>query len=61
MNNLKTYSFKLKDSFFPQSFSGTIQAESIQQANDNIKEEYAANLGTTEEDITITELMEVSN
>jgi hypothetical protein len=60
MKSLKTFSFKLKDSFFPQTFSGTIQSSSIKESSQQLKEEYAAELGTDQEEITIIELKEVN-
>jgi hypothetical protein len=57
---MKTFSFTCKDSFFPQSFNGTIQADSIQEATQLIKEEYALNLDTTQEEIEVISIEEVA-
>jgi hypothetical protein len=57
---MKTFSFTCKDSFFPQSFNGTIQADSIQEATQLIKEEYALNLDTTQEEIEVVSIEEVA-
>jgi hypothetical protein len=57
---MKTFSFTCKDSFFPQSFNGTIQADSIQEATQLIKEEYALNLDTTQEEIEVISIEQVA-
>jgi hypothetical protein len=48
------YSFKVKDTFFPQTFSGEIEAESIEEAKQSILDEYATNLGTDVSELTVT-------
>ena len=50
--------FKVKDKDFPQIFEGGIEADSIEDALQLVKEEYAAELGTMPEEIRVIEIRE---
>ena len=51
---MKKFKFQVKDSFFPQVFNGEVEANSQEEAEQIIKEEYAYELDTTEDDIIVT-------
>jgi hypothetical protein len=51
---MKTFSFTVKDDFFPQTFNGTIQAETKETAKQMVLEEYAYELDTDESSLTVT-------
>lgn len=51
---MKTFSFTVKDDFFPQTFNGTIQAETLQAAKEIILEDYAYELDTDPSELTVT-------
>jgi hypothetical protein len=56
---MKKFTFKVKDSFFPQTFEGELFASNKEVAEQEIKEIYSMQLDTTEDEITIIELKEV--
>jgi uncharacterized membrane protein YgaE (UPF0421/DUF939 family) len=51
---MKTFSFTVKDTFFPQTFKGEIQAESIEAAKEIILEDYAYELDTDPSELNVT-------
>lgn len=51
---LKTYAFQLRDSFFPQVFEGTIKSTSLVKAKKEVLDQYAYELDTTIDELTIT-------
>ena len=53
------FKFKVSDGFFPQSFEGTLTANSKEDAVKELKEFYADELDTTEEYIIIEELVQI--
>ena len=58
---MKTFSFVVKDDFFPQTYVGTIKAKTRGEAVRQIKEEYAVDLDTTPDCIEILEFIEEKN
>jgi len=50
---MKTYLFTVKDSFFPQTFSGEIEAANIEEAEKEIRSIYAEELDTEESELTV--------
>jgi hypothetical protein len=56
---MKKFTFKVKDSFFPQTFEGELFASNKEVAEQEIKEIYSMQLDTTEDEITIIDLKEV--
>lgn len=53
------FRFKVSDGFFPVEFEGTQEAITMEVATLEIIEFYANELGTTENQIKIVELIEV--
>lgn len=51
---MKKFTFSVKDSFFPQVFNGEWEATTIQEAEKEIRDEYAYELDTTPEELTVT-------
>lgn len=51
---MKTYLFTVKDSFFPQTFSGEIEATNMEEAKKEIKSIYAYELDTEESELTVS-------
>ena len=51
---MKTYLFTVKDSFFPQTFSGEIEATNMEEAEKEIKSIYAYELDTEESELTVS-------
>jgi hypothetical protein len=51
---MNTYKFSVKDSFFPQTFNGEIEAESMEAAKLELIDWYTYELGTDEESLVIT-------
>jgi hypothetical protein len=51
---LKLFSFTVKDKFFPETFEGETKAATIQEAEEEIKDWYASELGTDHDDLIVT-------
>lgn len=51
---MSKFKFEVRDSLFPQVFKGEIEAVSKEDAERILKEDYAHELDTTEDEITVT-------
>lgn len=54
VDRMKTYKFSVKDDIFPQVYEGDIQANSPQEAENQIRDEYAYILDTEMDALIVT-------
>ena len=50
---MKKFNFEVTDGFFPSTFEGETEALNIEEATSELKEWYAMELGTAEEEIQV--------
>lgn len=53
------YEIEVSDGFFPTTFKGEFEAESMEVAIDEAREYYATELGTTENEVKIISVIEI--
>lgn len=53
------FTFKVKDDFFPIIFEGEIEADTVQAAVEQLKDEYAHELDTTSDHIEVLEIKKI--
>lgn len=56
---MNLYKFEVTDNFFPSTFEGETKADNKDSAIQDLKETYAMELGTTEDEIEVLNIQEI--